>query len=198
MLYQLRYRTWRGMTGKQFMQNLQKNDDKGLTNQATGNIPREQIKNPLVSAVWGTSEHFSLRGEAASLAFTIPSQLNTQRKSLGLSLELSAFLSILLPVQRSVQLLVPTSSYGRRRRLHKSLVPTLTEVLPQLPACLPPGQREMRRASACFLLQTTHLCWHSLTPLPETPVRAPRDAQGSVSSLSHHTQFRATAYKLAQ
>lgn len=87
---------------------------------------------------------FPPKEEAASLAFTIPFHLDTHRKTLGLSSELSAFFYILLlPVQRSVWLPIPTFSYGRRGLLYRSLAPTRTEMLPQLPTCLPPGHTEM-------------------------------------------------------
>ena len=68
---------------------------------------------------------------------------------------------------------------------------------PSSPPIFPPV-RETQRARAHHLLQTLHLlCWRSLTPLPETPARAPRQGT-TISSLSCHTQLWATAYKLTQ
>lgn len=150
MLYQLRYRTCSGMTGKQFMRNLKKKTPKNMMTWVL--MTKQQITplgNNLKTLLLVQSEVpaniFPLRGEAASLAFTTPFQLDIYRKCQGLPSELSTFLLIILSMQKSVQLSVSTLSYGRRGLLYTSLVPMLTKVLPQLPACLPPGHREMRR-----------------------------------------------------
>lgn len=138
----------------------------------------KQIRSPLLMQSEVPVNIFPWRGEAASVAFAIPSQLNTYKTPNPRSLLGADCLCLRPPPQKKVCLGVsPTFSLGRRCTgllcLHS---PSSLHV------------RETPGARACFLLQTTHLpCWHGAAR-----VRAPREAQSSVSSLLHPD------YKLTQ
>lgn len=124
-----------------------KNGDKDLNDKDTGNSPREQIKSPLLVQSEVPVNTFPQRGEAASLAFTIPSQLDTYKKPNSRSLLGADCLHRNPPPQEKVCSASPKGREDSRTGLLRLRSPS------SLPVFL--HVREMPRT--CFLLQTTHL-----------------------------------------
>lgn len=97
--------------------------------------------------------------------------MHTKSTILGLSCKLTAFVSDLLPKKGLFRCQSP---FLLREEVYRTLVSTL----PQLPPCLPPCQRDPKGMASAP---------DNSPPLltERSPMRAPREAQSSVSSLFH-------------